>query len=155
MQFLAHATMLGLSVCALLVPLGVLCAWVLQPAPYAAATQVHWLVLASGAVRTFLVVGAVASLTTVIALAPALVLRTGGFWGAVLARIGQAGSAMPGIVVALGVVFVVSDWVPWLRGSLLPLVLAYIIRSAPQTIQSSDAAFMPIPHVYREAARGM
>ncbi len=155
MQFLAHATLLGLSVCALLVPLGVLGAWVLQPAPYAAATQVHWLVLASGAVRTFLVVGAVASLTTMIALAPALVLRTGGFWGAVLARIGQAGSAMPGIVVALGVVFVVSDWVPWLRGSLLPLILAYIIRSAPQTIQSSDAAFMPIPHVYREAARGM
>ncbi|MFM2309699.1 MAG: hypothetical protein RLY87_1821 [Chloroflexota bacterium] len=154
-NLLAHAVLVCIALCALVLPVVVLCYWMFQPVAFGVAGHIPWPAIGAGAIRTFLLVGGVALLTVLVGFAPAVLLRYAGKWGTVLARLAQAGSAMPGVVVALGVVYLVQEWAPALRGSIVPLVLAYIIRTVPQTIQSSAAAFMPIPAVYAEAARSM
>jgi iron(III) transport system permease protein len=104
---------------------------------------------------TFAFVAGVATLTTVLAIMPALVLRRGGPIGALVARIGQAGYALPGVVVALSIVLVVNRGAPMLAGGVIPLVLAYIIRFLPQAVQSLDAAFEQIAPSLEEAGRSL
>lgn len=97
----------------------------------------------------------VATLTTALAITPALLLRRGGIVGTLLARISQAGYALPGVVVALSIVLVVNQASPWLAGGLIPLILAYIIRFLPQAVQSLDVAFEQIAPSLEEAGRSL
>ena len=154
-----HAVVLALlgllSICALVVPVVVLFGMSSQPAIHAAARHISSGRLAGIALQTFGAAALVASITTIIALAPLQLMRTGGPAGRLIGRLSQSGSAMPGIVVALSIVIVVHGGVPWLVGGMVPLVLAYIIRSIPQAIQSFAAAFAAIPPVYTEAGRAM
>lgn len=100
-------------------------------------------------------VAGVATLTTALAITPALLLRRGGIIGTILARISQAGYALPGVVVALSIVLVMNQVAPWLSGGLIPLVLAYIIRFLPQAVQSLDVAFEQIAPSLEEAGRSL
>lgn len=67
--------------------------------------------------------------------------------------ISYTGYALPGVIVALGVIFVFIQYVPWLYGTLVPLVVAYVIRFLPQNIQTLDASISQLPPSIDEAAQ--
>lgn len=75
--------------------------------------------------------------------------------GRVLEGIATAGFALPGIVVALGLVFFATRFAIVLYGTLALLVLAYVIRFLPQAVGSSRAAFVRADPALEEAARGL
>lgn len=73
--------------------------------------------------------------------------------GKVVNAISYTGYALPGVIVALGVIFVFIQYIPLLYGTLIPLVVAYIIRFLPQSIQTLDASISQLPPTIDEAAQ--
>jgi iron(III) transport system permease protein len=145
-----------LSVIALVAPLGTLLYWSWLPlSPSEQASLIAWPKLISIGANNIAFVALVATLTTVLAITPALLLRRGGKIGVVVARLSQAGYALPGVVVALSIVLLVNQGAVWLAGGLVPLVLAYIIRFLPQAVQSLDAAFEQIAPSIEEVGRSL
>jgi iron(III) transport system permease protein len=148
--------LIGISTAALIGPIATLIYWstnVVSASEIASRVPLDRL-LGIGFGNIAFVAG-VATLTTALAVTPALLLRRGGIVGVVLARISQAGYALPGVVVALSIVLVINQGAPWLAGGLIPLVLAYIIRFLPQAVQSLDAAFEQIAPSLEEAGRSL
>lgn len=152
----AFGAMFGISAAALLTPIATLVAWSSNVVSASEiASRVPFDQLWRIGVGNIGFVAAVATLTTMLAVTPALLLRRGGMIGVVLARISQAGYALPGVVVALSIVLVVNQAAPSLAGGMIPLILAYIIRFLPQAVQSLDAAFEQIAPSLEEAGRSL
>jgi iron(III) transport system permease protein len=70
-----------------------------------------------------------------------------------LERATYLGYALPGIVVALALVFIGANYLPWLYQTLPMLVLAYLVRFVPQAIGSARAALLLVSPRLEEAAR--
>jgi iron(III) transport system permease protein len=155
-QIPALITLIGISGAALFAPISTLIYWstnVISASEIASRVPLDRLL--NIGVGNIAFVAGVATLTTALAITPALLLRRGGIVGTILARISQAGYALPGVVVALSIVLVINQGAPWLAGGLIPLVLAYIIRFLPQAVQSLDAAFEQIAPSLEEAGRSL
>jgi iron(III) transport system permease protein len=69
--------------------------------------------------------------------------------------IAHAGHALPGVVVALGLVFVINRYAPFLYRSGLPLVLAYSVRFLTQSLRAGEAAMSLVPPSLDEAGRSL
>ncbi|MBM7855652.1 iron(III) transport system permease protein [Desulfohalotomaculum tongense] len=67
-------------------------------------------------------------------------------------KISYAGYALPGVIVALGVVFVYIKYIPFLYGTAAMLITAYILRFLPQAMQAGDSAMSLISPRLDEAA---
>ena len=74
---------------------------------------------------------------------------------AALLRIAYGGYALPGVIVALGVMIFYDRFLPIFYGSLSMLVLAYAVRFLPQSMQSQDAALELVSPRLDEAARSL
>ena len=70
-----------------------------------------------------------------------------------LLRISYAGYALPGVLVGLGVVFVFNAGVPLLYGTVAVLILGYVVRFLPQSLQSEESALSTISPNIEEAAK--
>lgn len=151
-HWLAQWGLTTVSIAAVGLPIGTLLFWASQ---VPSANTIAWGTLIQTGLGNLLFVTIVATITTGLAIAPALLLRRGGMMGVILTRCSQAGYALPGVVVALSVVLVVNRGVSVLAGSLIPLVFAYIIRFLPQAVQSLDAAFMQIAPAIEEAGQSL
>lgn len=151
-QWLAQWGLSMVSVVAVGLPFGMLLFWA-SKAP--SASNIDWATLIQTGARNLLFVSMVASITTCLAIGPALLVRRGGLIGIILTRCSQAGYALPGVVVALSVVLVVNRGFSLLAGSLIPLILAYMIRFLPQAVQSLDATFMQIAPSIEEAGHSL
>jgi iron(III) transport system permease protein len=68
-------------------------------------------------------------------------------------RVLYAGFALPGIVIALALVFVGTEWLPGLYQTLPLLVLACVIRFIPQVADSLRPALERVPPSLEEAGR--
>lgn len=100
--------------------------------------------------------GIAASITALLALSlAALRVRHPGPLSAVLEKTSQAGYALPGVVVALSVVFLLNNYVPILYGTVAAVILAYVLRFYPQAYQSTHAAYLQVSPAVEEAARTM
>lgn len=155
-QVVVQGSLLALSGAALMAPIGTLIYWstqVVSPSEIASIVPLPRLLSIGGSNLVFVAI--IASLTTILAITPALVLRRGGMIGKGLARLSQAGYALPGVVVALSIVLVVNQGATWLAGGFIPLVLAYFIRFLPQAIHSLDTAFEQIAPSMEEAGRSL
>lgn len=73
----------------------------------------------------------------------------------VLETIATAGFALPGVVVALGLVFFATRFAGPLYQTLGLLVLAYVIRFLPQAIEAARAGILRADPALEEAARGL
>jgi iron(III) transport system permease protein len=73
--------------------------------------------------------------------------------GQSVAWLAQSGIALPGILLALGLAFVLLRWFPALYFSVSVLVLIYLLRFFPQALQSVSAGFAQIPERLEEGAR--
>jgi iron(III) transport system permease protein len=81
--------------------------------------------------------------------------RIKGKIGAGLLGTVQIGYAIPGTVLGLSLILLYNTYLPWLYGTVGPVVLAYLIRFLTQSVQGVEAALVGInPHL-EEAARSL
>ena len=137
---------------ALVLPVAVLLYWTTK----SFAGEVEWDVVWSAAGNSLLAAAVAAGVAALCALPVALLsARHPGRYSRWLERASFAGHALPGIVVALALVFVGTRAWPALYQTLAMLVLAYVVLFLPQAIGATRAALLRIdPHV-EEAARSL
>ncbi len=118
--------------------------------------DVQWALVAEAAGNSLLA-AAVAAVAGAAAALPVALLaaRHPGRGSRLIERMSFAGHALPGIVVALALVFLGTRAWPGLYQTLAMLVLAYVVLFLPQAIGATRAALLQIdPHV-EEAARSL
>ena len=100
--------------------------------------------------------GIAALVTTVAALPVAfLVVRRPGWLSQLLERLTYSAFALPGIVIALALVFFGANHAPWIYQTLPLLVLGYGILFIPQAVGSVRSSLMQIHPSLEEAARSL
>ena len=97
------------------------------------------------------------AVVTVIAALPValLVVRQPGRFSALLERMTYAAFALPGIAVALALVFFGITFTPWLYQSYAMLILAYMILFLPQAFGALRTALLQIHPSLEESARSL
>ena len=65
------------------------------------------------------------------------------------------GYALPGIVIALALVFFAANYAPWLYQTMLLLVFGYVVRFLPQAVGSARGAFEQVNPATALAGRGL
>jgi iron(III) transport system permease protein len=98
-----------------------------------------------------------AALVAVVAALPVavLALRHRSRWTVGLERACYAGNALPGIVIALSLVFFAARYVPFVYQTLALLVLAYVVRFFAQALSGVSSALQTVNPRLEEAARGL
>lgn len=70
-----------------------------------------------------------------------------------ISRFCQVGYAIPGVVIALSLVFIVNRAVPILYATPFVVVIAYVLRYMPQAVRGSESALGQLSASLEEAAR--
>lgn len=145
---------------ALVVPLASLVYWTIQGLRDESTAAAVWRTSSGGLVQyTWNSLWSAASAATVAAtLALGLASmrsRHPGAASSVIEKVAQAGYALPGVVVALSVVFLLNNYLPALYGTVMAVIIAYVLRFFPQAYQSVSAAYQQISPDIEEAARTM
>lgn len=65
------------------------------------------------------------------------------------------GYVIPGVIVALGIIFIFNRFVPWLYATSYMVLFAYIIRFLPQNIQSTSSILTMVPIRLDEAGKSL
>ncbi|MDZ7731486.1 MAG: iron ABC transporter permease [Natrialbaceae archaeon] len=136
---------------ALVVPVWILTLWVRRSSVgYQPSLAFEW----SHAVNSI----AVSSATAVVAALAALPIayyaaRHGSLLSTVFERASYVGFAVPGIVLALALVYYGSGYAPWLYQTIPLLIFAYVVRFLPQSVGSSRTALLQVDPALVEAGR--
>jgi iron(III) transport system permease protein len=136
----------------LVLPVGVLAYWTVRAAPSARPLEVAWRAALDSALAS--------SLAAAVAVAAALPLaflvqRRPAWWTRLLERAAFAANALPGIVVALSLVFFGARYATPLYQTLAMLVFAYVVRFLPQALAATGSAVQTVNPRVEEAARGL
>jgi iron(III) transport system permease protein len=136
----------------LIIPAGVLIYWLARG--LAAGEQITsiW-----PAARNSLLVSAMAAGAALLAALPFVILsvRRPGPLSAWLERITYIGYALPGIVIALALVYFGANYALPLYHTLPMLILAYVILFIPQAVGALRASLLQAPPVLEDAARSL
>jgi iron(III) transport system permease protein len=137
---------------ALAVPLGVLGYWLVRGVTAGEPLRLVW-----GAAARSVQVSALAALAAPLAALPVAVLsvRHRGRLTGLLERATYVGYALPGIVVALSLVFFGARYGGRLYQSLAMLVFAYLVLFLPQAVGAIRASVLQVPPSVEEAAHGL
>ena len=102
-------------------------------------------------------VSALAAALTVLCAAPIAVLavRYPGQFSRWLERLGFVGFALPGIVIALGLVYFGANYAPWLYQSLAILAVAYVTLFLPAAVGSLRTSLVQVRPELEDAARSL
>ena len=102
-------------------------------------------------------VSALAAVLTVLCATPiaALAVRYPGLFSRWLERLGFIGFALPGIVIALGLVYFGANYAPWLYQSLAMLAVAYVTLFLPAAVGSLRASLVQVRPEFEDAARSL
>ncbi len=137
---------------ALALPGGVLLYWLVR----GWAGGFAWDSLAQATWHSLLASGLAAALTVLVAIPVAfLVTRRPGPLTGLVDRLVYIGFALPGVVVALALVFFGTRGAPWLYQTLPMLILAYLILFIPQATGTLRASLLQIHPSLEEAARSL
>ncbi len=139
----------ALATAGLVLPVGVLVAWLLRRTP-----SLDGVALAT--LNSLLVAVAAAVVTTLAAIPVAILasrFRRG--WTVALERTGYGANALPGIVAALAFVFFAARHAPVVYQSLALLVAAYFVRFFPQALAGTSTALSRAEPRLEEASRGL
>lgn len=68
-------------------------------------------------------------------------------------RLAFAGYALPGVVIALAMIFLFNTYLPWFYGTLWVLVTSYIVRFLPETLGAQHSSLAQVSPSLEEAAR--
>jgi iron(III) transport system permease protein len=85
----------------------------------------------------------------------ALAVRHPARWTRALERTSYASNALPGIVIALSLVFFAANYVSPIYQTLGLLVIAYVVRFFPQGLAGAHGALLRVDPRLEEAARGL
>ncbi|UOE94355.1 iron ABC transporter permease [Alkalihalobacillus sp. LMS39] len=77
------------------------------------------------------------------------------FISSTIEKLSYAGYALPGVIVALGMVFIFNNHIPFLYNTFYMIALAFIVRFLPQAMQAGDASLSLISPRIDEAARSL
>lgn len=137
---------------ALLLPITVIVYWLVRGVRAGEPLRLVWdAALNSAYVSLLAAVVAVALSVPVVVFS----VRYPGLLSALVERATYAGYALPGIVVALSLVFFGANYMPRLYQTTAMLVLAYVVLFIPQAVGAMRAALLQVsPHV-EEAARSL
>ncbi len=142
----------GVVVAALILPLGVILVWFGR----ALRTGKEFLPLASAALHSLQAAGLAALAITLLALPVVyLAVRYPSRFSSLTERASYVGHALPGIVVALSLVFFGANYLTPLYQTLPMLVFAYVVLFLPQAQGSQRASLMQINPRLEEAARSL
>jgi iron(III) transport system permease protein len=110
-----------------------------------------------GAAWNAVLASALAAVVTVIMAIPIglLVVRRPGKLTYLLERLTYAAYALPGIVIALALVFLGANHVPWFYQTLPMLILAYLILFIPQAVGTVRSSLLQIHPSLEEAAQSL
>jgi iron(III) transport system permease protein len=132
----------------LVVPTVVLVYWGVR----ATSIELAW----TAALRSLLASGLAAGVAVVLVLPVAvLAQRHGRWWTHLLERLSFSGHALPGIVIALSLVFFAANYASVVYQTLTLLVLAYVVRFFPQALAGVSSALRAVSPRVEEAARGL
>lgn len=70
-------------------------------------------------------------------------------------KLSYAGYALPGVIVALGFIFIFNNHIPTLYGTFYIIALAFVVRFLPQAMQSGEASLSLVSPKIDEAARSL
>jgi iron(III) transport system permease protein len=137
---------------ALVLPAAVLGYWLARGLVQGVGVHLLW-----SAAWNSIQASALAAMVAVVAALPVAVLavRYPGRLAALLERVTYASFALPGIVVALALVFFGANYVPFLYQTLALLVMAYVVRFLPQALGSIRSSLLQVSPSMEEAARSL
>ena len=135
---------------AVIVPLGTIIFWLLR-----GITAGEPLGLVLGPTLNSVIASGLAAMLAVIASVPVAVLavRHRGMLSSIVERATYAGFALPGIVIGLAFVFVAARFLPAIYQTLPLLLLAYLVRFAPEAVGTTRASLLQVSPRIEEAAR--
>ncbi len=143
------STVVGLF---LVLPAGVLGYWLARGIVNERELEIPW----SGALNSLGASGLAAGVAVLAALPVAiLALRYPSRSSRVLERLSYAGNALPGLVIALSLVFFAAHYASPVYQTLALLVFAYVVRFFPQGLSGVESALERVNPRYEEAARGL
>jgi iron(III) transport system permease protein len=136
----------------LALPVAVLGYWTWQAVPLGRPIELAWQAALNSALAA-----AVAAGVAVAAAAPVVFLseRHPAWWTRLLERASFTANALPGIVIALSLVFFGARYAGPLYQTLWLLVFAYVVRFLPQAVAALGATLRTVSPRYEEAARGL
>jgi iron(III) transport system permease protein len=135
----------------LLVPVGVLAYWLVRALALGRDTAFAW-----DAGLNSLVAAALAGVLALAAALPvALLGRRRRWWTRTLERACYTSNALPGIVLALSLVYFAARYGGGLYQTLPVLLFAYVVRFLPQALAGASSAFEAVSPRLEEAARGL
>ncbi|AZR73776.1 iron transporter [Anoxybacter fermentans] len=106
--------------------------------------------------NTFLVAGSAALISTVAAIPVSfLKSRYPSPLSSSVTRFAYTGYILPGVIVALGIIFIFNQYLPYFYGTPLMLLIAYIIRFLPLSLRSIESSLALISPRIDEAAKSM
>ena len=138
-----------LALVALVVPLGVIAYWLWRGARVGEPILPAWSLVSNS-----LLASALGAIATMLAAWPVALLsvRHPGRWSRLVERLSWSGYALPGIVVALALVFFGANYVPWAYQTLAMLVFAYVVLFLPQAIAAIRASLVQVTPSMHEAS---
>ena len=151
-RFLALAWCAAVTGIFLVIPAGVLAYWLARGLANERIDELPW----SEAVHSLGASG-LAAVAAVCAALPVAVLasRFPSRYSRVLERLSYAGNALPGLVIALSLVFFAARYASPVYQTLGLLVFAYVVRFFPQALSGVDTALSRVSPRMEEAARGL
>ena len=139
---------------ALLVPIGVLGYW--STRPQRPGTEAGLGDLLGWAANSLLASGLAAATAALAALpVAALAVRHRTRWTRTLAQLTYGANALPGIVIALSLVFFATRVAEPVYQTLALLVFAYVVRFLPQALAGAESALARVDPQLEQAARGL
>ncbi|MEE8373359.1 MAG: iron ABC transporter permease [Dehalococcoidia bacterium] len=137
---------------ALIMPISVLSYWLVRGVSAGEPLNVVW----SSALNSGYVSGLAAAATVVAALPVAiLAVRYSGRISALLERVSYVGFALPGIVIALALVFFGANYATPIYQTMGLLILAYVIMFLPQAVGPIRSSLLQVSRRVEEAARSL
>jgi iron(III) transport system permease protein len=148
----ALAFFVGVSGLFLLLPLAVLGYWTAQAVELDLPLDFAWEAALDSAAAS-----AIAAAVAALAALPIVFLarRYPSGWTRTLERASYTSNALPGIVVALALVFFAARYATFVYQTLALLVFAYIVRFLPQALAASGAALETVNPRIEEMARAL
>lgn len=102
-------------------------------------------------------VAGLASILCMILALPIIYLKSRypSFFTNIIDKLSYSGYALPGVIVALGMIFVFNQYIPWLYNKYYLIAIACIVRFLPQALQSGESSLSLISPRIDEAARSL
>jgi iron(III) transport system permease protein len=136
----------------LVVPLAVIGYWLARAVSLGQELEAGWSLAANSLLASGLAAGAAVAAAVPVAL---LAARYPARWTRALERLSYSSNALPGIVIALSLVFFAANYASPVYQTLGLLVFAYVVRFFPQGVAGAHTAFVRVSPRLEEAARGL